>query len=172
MQEIAWYSTVLLVVGLGAVFLFVASQAGHRADYDGVQLSAYRFRSQLFWGLVVLGIVVAAATLRHLPYVQASEPPPAQVVTAKGFQWYWELGRKTVSAGQPVEFQITSGDVNHGFGIYDSETRLLTQAQAMPGYVNRLQYTFAKPGKYRVMCLEYCGLAHHDMSAVLEVKGP
>jgi heme/copper-type cytochrome/quinol oxidase subunit 2 len=43
----------------------------------------------------------------------------------------------------PVEFQVTSADVNHGFGIYDRSGRLLAQTQAMPGITNRLVYTFS-----------------------------
>jgi cytochrome c oxidase subunit II len=35
--------------------------------------------------------------------------------------------------------------------------------------VNRLVYTFARPGRYRVLCLEYCGLAHHGMNSEFEV---
>lgn len=169
MQAIAWYLTVLVVAAIGAVFILVAARSQQPADYSVVQPAAYRRRAQLFWGLIAFGVVVAAVTLRDLPYVRAADAAPEQVVTAQGFQWYWELGRESVVAGQPVEFQISAADVNHGFGIYDSETRLVAQAQAMPGYVNRLRHTFTEPGTYRVMCLEFCGLAHHAMIAELEV---
>lgn len=170
MQEIAWYLTVVLVGLVALVFARVASQSGQTEDYGPVQSRAYRIRAFIFFGLILAGVAIAVATLRNLPYVAAGTPSPPQVVTAKGFQWYWEVNRKSVLAGEPVEFQITSADVNHGVGIYDSQLRLVAQAQAMPGYVNRLRYTFTEPGKYRLMCLEYCGLAHHDMTAVLEVK--
>ena len=39
----------------------------------------------------------------------------------------------------------------------------------MPGYTNVLRRTFAQPGKYRVLCLEYCGLVHHNMIAEIDV---
>ena len=91
------------------------------------------------------------------------------MVNATGAQWYWDLDREEVVAGQPVEFRVTSTDVNHGFGLYDGAGRLVAQTQAMPGYVNRLNHVFEMPGTYRVLCLEYCGLAHHDMKAELVV---
>jgi cytochrome c oxidase subunit 2 len=47
----------------------------------------------------------------------------------------------------------------------DASGRLLLQVQAMPGYVNQVQYTFDTPGTYHVICLEYCGVAHHAMAA-------
>lgn len=172
MQALAWYLTVAVIAAIAAVFALVRLRSTLATEYGGVQATAYRIRGLLFWGLAVVGVPLTAVTLWELPYVRASAPPPLQVVTVKGFQWYWELGSTTVKAGQPVEFQIASGDVNHGLGIYDSETRLVAQAQAMPGYVNRLRYTFEKPGIYRLMCLEYCGLAHHDMTSELDVTAP
>jgi cytochrome c oxidase subunit 2 len=55
--------------------------------------------------------------------------------------------------------------------MYDRSGRLLAQTQAMPGITNRLVYTFTQPGKYRILCLEYCGLAHHGMILELDVLG-
>ena len=74
-----------------------------------------------------------------------------------------------VLAAQPVLFRVTSADVNPGFGVSDSELRLVAQTQAMPGYTNVLRHTFAQPGKYRVLCMEYCGLVHHNMIAEIDV---
>jgi cytochrome c oxidase subunit 2 len=45
----------------------------------------------------------------------------------------------------------------------------VTQTQAMPGYVNKLYHTFTKPGKYQILCMEYCGAAHHFMVTEFEV---
>lgn len=92
-----------------------------------------------------------------------------QVVHVVGHQWAWQMDTTRVRAGIPVAFEVTSADVNHGFGIYDSTDRLLTQTQSMPGVTNRLVYTFEHPGKYRILCLEYCGLAHHAMIREIDV---
>jgi cytochrome c oxidase subunit 2 len=40
----------------------------------------------------------------------------------------------------------------------------------MPGYTNRLQVRFDQPGKYEILCLEYCGVAHHVMAATITVQ--
>lgn len=93
------------------------------------------------------------------------------MVNVTSAQWHWELDRKKVALGKPVEFRVTSTDVNHGFGLYDQAGRLVAQTQAMPGYVNRLTHVFDAPGTYRVLCLEYCGLAHHEMVAEIIVSG-
>jgi len=40
----------------------------------------------------------------------------------------------------------------------------------MPGYVNRLRVHFERAGTYTVLCLEYCGMGHHRMRGVVDVK--
>ena len=82
----------------------------------------------------------------------------------------FEIDRNSVRVGELVEFHVTAQDVNHGFAIYKEKTRMVTQTQAMPGYVNRLQVRFTEPGDYELLCLEYCGVAHHDMRAVIHVR--
>jgi cytochrome c oxidase subunit 2 len=69
-----------------------------------------------------------------------------------------------------VEFEVSSKDVNHNFAIYNSAGELVAQVQSMPDYTNRLFHTFDAPGHYYVLCLEYCGVAHHAMNAEFDVK--
>lgn len=72
--------------------------------------------------------------------------------------------------GVPVVFHATSDDVSHGFGVYDPNGRLLFQTQAMPGWVNKVVWSFAEPGTYTIRCLEYCGLVHHGMIGEITVE--
>lgn len=163
MQELAWYVTLVIVVAILAVFVRVVLQSRTAEEYGPVQSTAARIRSWIFWGLVILGVIVAAVSLRGIPQLAAREAGDAQVVNVTGYQWYWDMDEYVVTAGVPVEFHVTSEDVNHGFGIYDPDLRLVAQVQAMPGYQNVLRHTFERPGIYQILCLEYCGLAHHDM---------
>lgn len=39
----------------------------------------------------------------------------------------------------------------------------------MPGYHNTLDVTLDEPGRYRILCFEYCGLSHHVMQATFTV---
>jgi cytochrome c oxidase subunit 2 len=73
-------------------------------------------------------------------------------------------------SGALIEFRVTSLDVNHGFGLYGPDGRLVAQTQAMPGYVNRLRVRLDRPRAYLILCLEYCGLAHHAMRAEVTVR--
>ena len=172
LQDEVWWITLAGIGGVALVFLYVISQAARQAEATQVQARAYAMRRWVFLALIALGVGVTAATLAPFPIPNQHAPAPArQVVKVVGTQWAWRLSPGPIQAGVPVQFQVGSADVNHGFGIYDASGRLLAQTQAMPGIINRLVYTFPQPGKYRVLCLEYCGLAHHGMSVEFDVIG-
>ena len=94
------------------------------------------------------GIVISFATLWEWPIAghAAAAAKPDVVIRATGAQFRWQLDRDTVQAGQLVEFELTSSDVNHGFAIYKDKHTLVAQTQAMPGYVNKLQVRFGADG--------------------------
>ncbi len=169
-QQIAWQLSLVLMTLVGFGFAFVAlNSATREAEYAPLQQRAYRLRARLFWLLVLVLGPAMIYTLLDLPYTaahgHAAERAGAAVqsVRATGYQWRWELSSDRLVAGRPVEFLVTSADVNHGFGIYDSDMRLIAQTQAMPGYTNTLRHTFEREGTYKVFCMEYCGVAHHNM---------
>lgn len=159
--------TLVAVLALAGVFLRVRRHAHDKRDYAPVRGNAYRIRTIAFWVMVIVGLPITVWLFRLNPYSVASDAPETVHVT--GYQWYWDLDRTEVPAGKPVRFEVTSADVNHGFGLYDAKDTMVAQVQAMPGYVNRLIHVFDAPGTYRVMCLEYCGLVHHEMTVEITV---
>lgn len=172
-QSLAWQLSLVLMGALLAGFLFVALRARERVDdHASLVTRAYRIRAALFWGILLIVTPVMLYSLLDLPYANAGSERrdgAAQVIDVQGRQWAWTLSRSEASAGAPVEFRVTSSDVNHGLGIYDADLRLVAQTMAMPGYVNTLRHTFTAPGTYKLLCLEYCGLIHHSMIAELRI---
>lgn len=169
------YAITLTCIGLIiAVFYFVIVNSKEaEADYQSVTKKWYGFRSKWFLFLITLGITITFLSLNPFPLPDQKKEYSSneyQVVTVDGHQWYWNIAPVTIKAGQPVEFQVSAADVNHGFGIYDENLKLVAQTQAMPGYTNKLIHTFDKPGKFKILCLEYCGLAHHAMISELTVE--
>lgn len=168
LQNLAWTASLLLIGAIICVFIWVIRH-GNATGQDAAHAPA-RWRSRVFWTLSFLFVPLIAWSLTDLPYVANSaaggEP---LVIQATGYQWRWELSHSTVPVGQPVEFHVTAADVNHGFSLYDASLQLQAQTQAMPGVTNVLRHTFDKPGIYKVFCMEYCGLAHHNMTAEIQV---
>ncbi len=125
-------------------------------------------RGKLIWGMLIAGIVITTASLWSWPHA-VSDESEAIVVNATGAQWSWDIDNEELPLGKPVVFNVHTEDVTHGLGVVDETGRLLFQAQAIPGYVNKVEYVFSKAGEYRVICMEYCGLAHHDMTTEFTV---
>ncbi len=65
----------------------------------------------------------------------------------------------------PITFRLTSPDVIHGFQIVGTNVNLTVT----PGYVIETTVTLPKAGEYLIVCNEYCGLSHHQMTARLIV---
>lgn len=172
-QNVIW---IVALVGMGLIalgFLYVISQASKPADDAETRKAAHRFsllQRGLFGAFLVLFVGGSFATLRHFPIPSQNEPLNIrQVVDVVGMQWSWQITPDTVQAGSPVEFRVTSKDVNHGFAVYAPDGRIVTQVQAMPGYTNKLVHTFTQPGTYLVQCLEYCGMGHVPMQSQIKV---
>ena len=172
-------STAIILI----VFGIVARSTNQQRDVS--YAGANRLRLLFFASLGVILLIFLVLTLPDLPYpVEASTPE--RVVLATGKQYAWSLNEGTaptvdnwedafsqkvqVPIGAVVEFRVTTLDVNHGFSLYTPDGHLMAQTQAMPGYVNRLRVKFDKPGNYTVLCLEFCGMAHHGMRGLVEVR--
>jgi len=160
-------TTILLItLVLMAVTLAVILRALWATDGPPSE-DAPKTRTRLIWGLVVFGVIVSVASLREWPHASAGDD--AMVVKISSGQWWWDTDTTEIPLGQQVEFHVTSEDVNHGLGIYDSEMRLVVQVQAMPTYTNKVVHTFDTPSSYSILCMEFCGIANHDMVTEFEV---
>lgn len=176
LQNVVW---AVALVGMGLValgFIYVIIQAGKPADEGATRKAthtAHVLQAWLFAVLFVGFIAGSWATLHRFPIPsQHAALDAQQVVDVVGRQWSWQITPPTVKVGSVVEFRVTSVDVNHGFALYAPDGRIVAQTQAMPGFTNKLLYTFRQPGTYTVQCLEYCGLAHAPMRTTIQVVAP
>lgn len=166
MQNIALALTSFALVALLACFWWVLSRTHSALSIDQIAPRAYRLRTKLFWVVMLAGVIISVMTLAPWPHdVRADEVN--RHIDVKARQWSWDISDAEVKVGEVIEFRVTAEDVNHGFGLYDPDKRLLAQIQAMPGFINKVRYRFERPGKYEILCLEYCGVAHHGMTAVI-----
>jgi cytochrome c oxidase subunit 2 len=152
---------------LGIAFTVIGLQAGSDVSVERVHRVGYWLRSRWLAFLVVLGVLVVGISFFDLPYPGAATG--RTVVTVSSGQFFWSLSPDRVPAGTPVRFDVTSVDVNHGFGLYDPGGHLVGSVQAMPGYHNQLDLTLDRPGVYRIRCFEYCGLEHARMDGSFTV---
>lgn len=152
----------VLAVGFASVFLVVAVSSRKDLPYERVRQVGYRLRRGWLGLLLAAGVVILSLTFFDLPYASGSGSTRTPVKVT-GVQFFWSIVPDRVRADTAIRFDVTSADVNHGFGIYDPHGHLVGSVQAMPGYHNELDLTFNTPGTYRIRCLEFCGLNHAVM---------
>ena len=80
--------------------------------------------------------------------------------------WSFEPAKMELPVGSTVDFYLTSNDVVHGFNIAEKNVNMM----AIYGAVNKTTVKFDKPGVYKILCHEYCGVGHHNMSAEIIVN--
>ncbi|MHB8462842.1 MAG: cupredoxin domain-containing protein, partial [Vulcanimicrobiaceae bacterium] len=129
----------------------------------------YAIRRYWLWTTLVVAVAVFALTVPQFPYQKAKADPSARHYTVVAQQYSFSMP-SSLPLNTPIVFDVTSKDVNHGFGIYGPDDKVFSQVQAMPDYVNHLALTFTVPGHYTVRCLEYCGIAHAAMQGGFDVK--
>lgn len=74
-----------------------------------------------------------------------------------------------VPAHTPIHFKVASLDVVHGFQI---PGRSNVNLEVLPGHISEKTQTFDTPGRYLVLCHEYCGSGHHFMTSHIRVLKP
>ncbi|MGD9614562.1 MAG: cytochrome c oxidase subunit II [Alphaproteobacteria bacterium] len=100
-------------------------------------------------------------------------------VLARQWEWVFTYSRPDgppvrsvntlhIPAGRPVQLTITSADVVHSLWV----PRLAGKMDAIPGHFNVLQITADRPGVYRGLCAEFCGLEHAEMRISVHAHAP
>ncbi|MEC5423743.1 cytochrome C oxidase subunit II [Virgibacillus sp. C22-A2] len=170
-QTAAWVTSLFFMLIVTAVFAFVAMNSTEKKDYEPIKKKWYKARTFYGSALIIFFLIITIYTLRDLPYNQPAygEGREPEIVDVEALQFGWNISETQFKTGEPIEFHVTSADVTHGFGIYDKNLNLIAQTQAMPEYTNKVYITFEQPGTYKILCMEYCGLAHHLMVMEIEV---
>lgn len=178
------FLTVFITLVIIIIFFFTLNNIKEVKAASEVISIIYKIRTKYIYFLLTVIFVSLFFVFNNTPYYK-SEKKPDQIVSVIAKKWLWQLRKGNfrndylfssetenieISKNKIVEFQVTSDDVNHGFGIYNEKGNLLGQVQAMPNYVNNLLISFNEPGVYQVLCMEYCGVGHHVMQAFFRVK--
>jgi cytochrome c oxidase subunit II len=101
-----------------------------------------------------------------------SVPPGSMQVTAVGRMWSWSFkypdGKTSdklyVPVGKPVQVNLESRDVLHGFYI----PAFRVKRDVVPGMKNHVWFVAPKPGSFDIFCTQYCGTSHSAMISTIE----
>ena len=116
--------------------------------------------------VLITGTLLASALLSgFVIYTRANALPPERVIhiTAKKFDF--SPDSITLKKGEPVVFEISSGDREHGFSLRAFGVR----TNVSPGKVSRVRFTPDKTGNFTFSCDVFCGDGHEEMSGTVVV---
>jgi cytochrome c oxidase subunit 2 len=91
--------------------------------------------------------------------------PPAGTevyLLARLWQWYPVL---ELEKGQSYRIHMSSADWQHGFSLLPINMNI----QVHPGYEMVVTMTPTETGEFGIVCNEYCGIGHHQMSGKIIV---
>ena len=102
-------------------------------------------------------------------------PGNAMEIHVLGEKWQWRfqypngtttLNELVVPLNRPVKLIMSSKDVLHSLFI----PNLRVKRDLIPNKYTSLWFNANKLGRYQIFCTEYCGDAHSNMLAVLDVR--
>ena len=117
-------SPVLLFVGFAilgafwtAIWGWVLISARRPAPQIQVETETSILRRRLLYAATALVVAIFLASIYWLPYAfirREVAGQPAVRIHVLAQQWAWTFSQNKVPVGVPIEFDVTSGDVNHG----------------------------------------------------------
>ena len=166
--------TVVCVAAI--VILLVIWHSTHADDATADDVDTERLaRGEKTWFALVVAALGALllATLPFIPYGDTAAADGQQQVAVDSAQFLWTIEPDTIVADTPTRFTVTAADVHHAFAVYNDDNVMLFQIQAVPDHPSNIVHTFDEPGRYQVVCLEFCGVKHHEMlSTITVVEAP
>jgi cytochrome c oxidase subunit II len=169
--------TALFVYVAGYIVYFAIAFRARKTDAPdaiGVQIHD-NHTLELWWTILPTAFVVLLSILSVKIWytIQVAQPVNGLVVEAIGHQWYFTFrypgvhGEVTNEMHLPVNkaviMNVTSQDVIHSFWV----PAFRLKADMVPGLVNTIRFTPTVPGRYPIVCTEFCGTRHGEMSALI-----
>lgn len=167
---------VLLVAITAAMVGFVVRYHRSRAPQPTSQQDSSLWL-EITWTALPTLLVLAMFYYGWAGYLTLRDVPPnALQVTAVARMWSFSFeyanGKSSkklyVPVGRPVQVNLESRDVLHGF--YMPAFRI--KRDTVPGMKNHVWFVATKPGSYDIFCSEYCGTNHSAMITTAEAVSP
>jgi cytochrome c oxidase subunit II len=114
--------------------------------------------------LILIVVLLAATAPSGGSSAQSQEPRVIEVV-AKRFAF--EPAEIEVAVGERVTLAVRSADGVHGIEIKKFKVKKEIPRGAAPVM---MEFTASEAGRFPILCSEYCGDGHEDMTGTLVVK--
>jgi cytochrome c oxidase subunit 2 len=134
---------------------------------------------ELSWsiGPMFLGLAMFVWAAKLYAGMYGNPPADAQDVYVIGKQWMWHLQHTNgirennemhIPVGKPIKMVMISQDVIHSFFV----PAFRIKRDVIPGRFTSFWFTPTRAGKYHLLCAEYCGTDHSEMTGYVYVMEP
>jgi cytochrome c oxidase subunit 2 len=142
-----------------SLIMFIMMPLWHVYGKQNLSNEAYRTPPEAFMAktqAMVDQYTVRTETNQNMPVVR---PPPGSDVYLIGRLWQW-WPLLELEKGQTYRLHISSMDWQHGFSLQPVNIN----TQIVPGYEMVLTISPDTSGDQTIICNEYCGIGHHNMT--------
>jgi cytochrome c oxidase subunit 2 len=115
--------------------------------------------------LILLGVTIHMITLHTIPW-KPMDMNRAEIAADKVFdisvqdhKFQLPAEKMLIKTNDKVLFNVTSGDLTYGFGLFRNDNTMVFQMQVLPGHNNDILWQFDRPGIYSIRSTEYSGPA-------------
>ena len=116
------------------------------------------------YALSMIGLLAGSSAHAQQTQAPAAEPKVFEVVARK---FEFEPARIEVDAGDRVRLIVRSADGVHGVGIKKFRVSKLVPRG---GDTVTIDFVASEPGTFPIVCSEFCGDGHEDMTGTLVVR--
>ena len=159
-MEVAWVA-VAFIWGLVMFFTMIA---WHVWGQQNLANEAYRIRPDDYVAKVEAMADKYRVRDEGDTGVPVVHPPAGTDVFLLGRLWQWwpvlELEK-----GKSYRLHLSSADWQHGFSLQPTNINI----QVHPGYEMVLTMKPSETGEFGIVCNEFCGIGHHQMSGKIRV---
>ncbi|MFO7652217.1 MAG: cytochrome c oxidase subunit II [Candidatus Krumholzibacteriia bacterium] len=160
-----------LIVGVMIAFAWrYRRRRGHRTEPS----PHHSFKLEVAWTVVPVILSAMIFWIGFKTFMNLATPPANAYevnVTAQKWQWFFTYPNGHVSdelhvpVDRPVRLTMTSEDVIHSFWV----PAFRVKKDVVPGRYTQTWFHAKVPGRYPVLCTEYCGTGHSDMLSTVVV---
>ena len=115
--------------------------------------------------LILLGVTIHIVTFNTIPWapmdLNRAEIKPDKVfdISVQNHKFYLPADKLLIKTNDKVLFNVESGDLTYGFGLFRNDNSMVFQMQVVPGHNNDILWQFDRPGIYSIRSTEYSGPA-------------
>ena len=171
-------TTIIMSVGVGLTTLFFFARYRRKSEGQTTPHIQPTLLIEAAFVTIPLALFLLWFAIGYRQFVEQDNPPAdAMDVYVMAKKWMWKFnypeGPNSVNvlrvpAGRPVRLLMTSQDVIHSF--YVPEFRL--KHDVNPGRYTQAWFQATVPGRYQILCAEYCGAGHSIMRGEVIVMKP